>query len=54
MSIDNRLLVILAIIIFILDFILNTFFHRNSGGLGTFIGLMLLSTAVIGLIDGKN
>lgn len=52
MSID-RLIVVLAIVIFILDFISKLFFHQNSE-YGTFIGLMLLSTAVIRVIDNKN
>lgn len=48
----ERLLVSIAIILFIFDFISHTFFKDNSSYC-TFGGLMLLSFSVLKIIDDK-
>jgi len=52
---SNRLLVILAMIIFIINFVVSPMFFNETPNLyGTFIGLILLSIALISLIDQVN
>ncbi|MGE7759757.1 hypothetical protein [Peribacillus sp. NPDC097895] len=52
---SNRLLVIFAIIIFIVNFVvLPMFFDETPNSYGTFIGLILLSISLISLIDQVN
>ncbi|MCM3155788.1 hypothetical protein [Priestia megaterium] len=52
---SNRLLVVLAMIIFIINFVVSpVFFNENPNSYGTFIGLILLSIALISLIDQVN
>ncbi|MDF2910720.1 MAG: hypothetical protein K0Q56_1601 [Sporolactobacillus laevolacticus] len=48
-----RVIVSFAIIIFIISFISQNFFH-TAEPYGNFIGLMLLCIAVMKLIDDKN
>jgi protein-S-isoprenylcysteine O-methyltransferase Ste14 len=51
----NRLLVFLAIIIFIVNFVVSPMFLNEApNSYGTFIGLILLSIALISLIDQVN
>ncbi len=52
---SNRLLVVLAMIIFIINFVVSPmFFNETPNPYGTFIGLILLSIALISLIDQVN
>ncbi|WP_349768613.1 hypothetical protein [Priestia megaterium] len=52
---SNRLLVFLAMIIFIINFVVSPmFFNETPNSYGTFIGLILLSIALISLIDQVN
>lgn len=52
---SNRLLVVLAMIIFIINFVVSPmFFNEPPNSYGTFIGLILLSIALISLIDQVN
>ncbi|SIS14252.1 hypothetical protein SAMN05878482_1204 [Peribacillus simplex] len=52
---SNRLLVVLAIIIFIVNFVVSPmFFDEPPNSYGTFIGLILLSISLISLIDQVN
>lgn len=51
----DRLLVGLAMIIFILNFlVLPMILKQQPNNSGTFVGLMLICIAVIRLIDSKN
>ncbi|MDV7767820.1 hypothetical protein [Peribacillus sp. CSMR9] len=52
---SSKLLVGLAIIIFIVNFVVSPmFFDETPNSYGTFIGLILLSISLISLIDQVN
>lgn len=52
---SNRLLVVLAMIIFIINFVVSPmFFDETPNSYGIFIGLILLSISLISLIDQVN
>lgn len=50
----NRILVSIAIIIFIIEYFIAPLTHLDTGKYGTFIGLILLSIVVLRLDDVKR